>query len=139
MAANNTLLRKQELLESALGDKARVLEAEERELSHRVDACLQELAQAGGPPRDRSILGLRHQHDTATLTTRAGVYSASERAAWDADLERFKVRSLDIAPSRMTDRASVAGRGSSSENDAGSCDQPRFVVRSLPSPSARND
>ncbi|TKA52568.1 hypothetical protein B0A53_04578 [Rhodotorula sp. CCFEE 5036] len=73
MAANDTLLRKQELLESALGDKARVLEAEEREL----------------------ILGLPRQADTATLTTRAGVYSASERAAWDADLERFKDEAVE--------------------------------------------
>ncbi|GAA5957858.1 hypothetical protein JCM8115_006269 [Rhodotorula mucilaginosa] len=95
MAANDTLLRKQELLESALGDKARVLEAEERELSRRVDACLRELAQAGRPSRERSVLGLPRQADTATLTTRAGVYSASERAAWDADLERFKDEAVE--------------------------------------------
>lgn len=131
MAANDMLLRKQELLESALGHKARVLEAEERELSHRVDVCLQELAQVGRRPNDRSILGLPRPADTTTLTTRAGVYSDSERAAWDADLERFKVRSLEIAASNMTDRAfsMLAGRGSGSERNARDSGQPRLVVR----------
>lgn len=102
MGANDKLLSKQEQLESAFGERTRKLEAEEQELARRVELCLQDLLQRNRiPPSSEQggavpILRSSHPLETSTLTTRAGIYSASEKADWSADLQRFQVSSVRV-------------------------------------------
>ncbi|BGP56795.1 hypothetical protein JCM8202v2_004426 [Rhodotorula sphaerocarpa] len=96
IAANEKLLRNQEHLEKALGERAAALEANERELARKVEHGLRDLvrhaesdhAKPEAPARGPN--GECSDSDNATLTTRAGVHSPSERLAWAADLERYE-------------------------------------------------
>lgn len=114
IAANEKLLRNQEHLEKALGERAAALEANERELARKVEHGLRDLvrhaesdhAKPEAPARGPN--GECSDSDNATLTTRAGVHSPSERLAWAADLERYEVSgsrqipralpNLDVSP-----------------------------------------
>ncbi|GAA6048359.1 hypothetical protein JCM3770_000966 [Rhodotorula araucariae] len=68
----------------------------EEQLMSRVEARIRDLLnnmEKPAPPAPHSspsTIKARADPDNATLTTRAGVHSASERLEWQRDLERFK-------------------------------------------------
>lgn len=93
LAANERLLRNQELLQQSLGDRANALEANERELVRRVEDRLRDLIQCADRSSTLSPALIRaDEPDIWTVTTRRGGFSRSEQADWAADLRAFKVR-----------------------------------------------
>ncbi|POY74481.1 hypothetical protein BMF94_2480 [Rhodotorula taiwanensis] len=97
LAANERLLRNQELLQRSLGDRANALEANERELVRRVEDRLRDLIQSAdrsstlSPPLIRA-----NEPDSWTVTTRRGGFSRSEQADWAADLRAFQHEAAEI-------------------------------------------
>ncbi|GAA6016993.1 hypothetical protein JCM10207_001450 [Rhodosporidiobolus poonsookiae] len=99
LQATTTLLEKQQQAAShANEDHHRRFEVEQEELAARLEARIEEMlgdrqVPQQAPASSSSIRTLRAAPagDAASLTTRAGVHSASEKVEWQHDLKRYKV------------------------------------------------
>ncbi|GAA5991459.1 hypothetical protein JCM11641_005212 [Rhodosporidiobolus odoratus] len=104
LRTNAMLLQKQEEAAAfyADGDRAQRLAAEEKELAARLEIRMIEMLEdqhrrvspqrAPHSPSAASVCTMPggKAFDNATITTRAGVHSASEKLDWQRDIERFK-------------------------------------------------